>query len=96
MKSHSPKSLSKLLATLGLLLLSPLVLCAQPGAPATKALTADQLAGNYKGAAKDPAGVIASRAGREYGKSGAGARKTALAGSCFDRLSPYVRFGEMR
>jgi hypothetical protein len=60
MKTHSPrrKSLSQSLAAFFLLLLSPLVLCAQPGAPAAKPVTADQFAGNYKGAAKDPAGAI--------------------------------------
>ena len=56
MKSHSPnsKSLSKKLAGFVLLLLSPLVLFAQPG----KAPSAEQFAGSYQGAAKDPAGAI--------------------------------------
>lgn len=48
--------LSKPLAALFLLLMLPLVLFAQPG-PA-KPVTADQFAGNYKAAAKDPAGPI--------------------------------------
>jgi len=58
MKTHSPNQarLSKPLAALFLLLLSPLVLLAQPGG--AKPVTADQFTGNYKGAAKDSAGAI--------------------------------------
>ena len=61
MITHSPEReiLSKALAALFLLLLLPLVLCAQAGAPAPKPVTADQFAGNYKGSAKVPAGVMA-------------------------------------
>jgi hypothetical protein len=59
MKTHSPnrKRLSKTVAGFFLFLLSPLVLFAQNGASA-KPPTVDQFAGNYKGAAKDPAGAI--------------------------------------
>jgi hypothetical protein len=52
------KDLSKMVSAFFLLLLSPLALFAQDGASATKPPTADQFAGNYKGAAKDPAGAI--------------------------------------
>jgi hypothetical protein len=60
MKTHSSKrnTLAKPLTAFFLLLLSPLVLFAQPGASPVKPVTADQFAGNYKGAAKDPAGAI--------------------------------------
>ncbi len=59
MRTHSPnqKRLSETVAGFCLLLLSPLVLFAQNGAPA-KPPTADLFVGNYKGAAKDPAGAI--------------------------------------
>lgn len=58
MTTHSAKreKLSKSLAAFFLLLLSPLVLFAQPGA--AKPVTADQFAGNYKGSAKLPSGVM--------------------------------------
>ncbi len=56
--SPNPHALSKPAAALFLLLLTPLVLCAQGGASATKPPTADQFAGNYKGTAKDPAGAV--------------------------------------
>jgi uncharacterized protein with FMN-binding domain len=60
MKIQSPNrpALSKPVAAFFFLLLTPLVLCAQSGASATKPPTADQFAGNYKGTAKDPAGAI--------------------------------------
>ena len=60
MKTNSPNRhvLSKSVAAFFLLLLTPLVLCAQSGASATKPPTADQFAGDYKGTAKDPAGAI--------------------------------------
>ena len=60
MNTHSVyrKALSKTVFAFFLLLLSPLVLFAQEGASATKPPTADQFAGNYKGAAKDSAGAI--------------------------------------
>src|SRR5258708_39624643 len=60
MNAHSlhRKGQSKTVSACFLLLLSPLVLFAQEGASATKPPTADQFAGNYKGAAKDPAGAI--------------------------------------
>jgi hypothetical protein len=60
MKTHSPnrKALSKTVAGCFLLLLSPAILLAQGGAPGPQP-TADQFAGNYKGAAKDPAGALA-------------------------------------
>jgi hypothetical protein len=48
-----------ILAALLLLLLAPFGLFAQDAKPAAKAPTADQLAGSYKGSAKDPAGAIA-------------------------------------
>ncbi len=56
--SSNRHALSKPAAAFFLLLLTPLVLCAQSGAAATKPPTADQFAGNYKGTAKDPAGAI--------------------------------------
>jgi uncharacterized protein with FMN-binding domain len=60
MKIHSPtpRALSKPVAALVLLLMTPLVLWAQGGTTAMKPPTADQFAGNYKGTAKDPAGAI--------------------------------------
>ena len=59
MKTISPsRHASHSVAAFFLLLLTPLLVCAQGGASATKPLTADQFAGNYKGAAKDPAGAI--------------------------------------
>jgi hypothetical protein len=60
MKTHLPNrpALSKPAAAVLLLLLTPLALCAQGGASATKPPTADQFAGNYKGTAKDPTGAI--------------------------------------
>ena len=56
MKTYSPnrQSISKLWAVFCLLVMAPLVLFAQTGAPAAKAPTADQFAGNYKGTTKDP------------------------------------------
>jgi hypothetical protein len=56
MKKHSPnrQSISKSSAVFCLLLVAPLVLFAQTPAPAAKAPTADQFAGNYKGTTKDP------------------------------------------
>src|SRR6266850_935837 len=52
------RSISKPVAVLFLLLLSPLVLFAQGGTSAAKPALANQFAGNYKGSAKLPAGVM--------------------------------------
>ena len=58
MKQQLPNRMraSKSAAVFLLLLLSPLVLFGQSGAPATKPPAADQFAGNYKGNAKSPEG----------------------------------------
>jgi hypothetical protein len=58
MKQQLPNRMkaSKSAAVFLLLLLSPLVLFAQNGAPATKPLGADQFVGNYKRNAKSPEG----------------------------------------
>lgn len=48
-----------ILAAFLLLLVAPIALFGQGAAPTAKAPTADQLAGSYKGSAKDPAGAIA-------------------------------------
>ena len=53
------RRVSKLVAVFFLLLLSPLMLFAQDGAPTAKPPTVDQFVGNYKGTAKSPQGDIA-------------------------------------
>jgi hypothetical protein len=60
MKRQLPNRMiaSKSAAVFLLLLLSPLVLFGQNGAPTTKPPGADQFAGNYKGNAKSPEGDI--------------------------------------
>lgn len=60
MKQQMPNRMKALksAAVFFLLLLSPLAVLAQNGAPATKPPTADQFAGNYKGSAKSPEGDI--------------------------------------
>lgn len=53
------RRVSKPIAAFFLLLLSPLALFAQDGPATVKPPTADQFAGNYKGAAKSPDGDVA-------------------------------------
>ena len=53
------RQVSKPIAVVFLLLLSPLLLFAQGGPSAPQPATVDQFAGNYKGSAKSPDGDLA-------------------------------------